>query len=77
MANVFLHCHRRLKHGKEHRYWSITEKVRVRRGQWVQRHLLYLGEINDSQKAEWTKVIAVFDVQREQTASALVPSRSL
>jgi transposase len=75
MASVFLHCHRRLKNGKEHRYWSITEKVRVRRGQWVQRHLLYLGEINDSQKAEWTKVISVFDAQKEQTAElALYPA---
>ena len=67
MASVFLQCHRRFKNGKEHCYWSITEKVRVCRGRWVQRHLLYLGEINDSQKAEWTKVIAVFDPQKEET----------
>lgn len=75
MASVFLQCHRRVKNSKEHRYWSITEKVRVRRGQWVQRHLLYLGEINDSQKAEWTKVISVFDAQKEQTTElALYPA---
>ena len=76
MANVFLHCHQRLKNGKEHRYWSITEKVRVSRGRWVQRHLLYLGEINDSQKASWTKVIQVFDTQKAQTAElALYPAQ--
>ena len=75
MANVFLHGHRRRKNGKEHCYWSITEKVRVSRGRWVQRHLLYLGEINDSQKAAWTKVIQVFDTQTEQTAElALYPA---
>lgn len=75
MANVFLHGHRRRKNGKDHCYWSITEKVRVSRGRWVQRHLLYLGEINDSQKAAWTKVIEVFDTQRDQTAElALYPA---
>jgi transposase len=75
MANVFLHGHRRRKNGKEHCYWSITEKVRVSRGRWVQRHLLYLGEINDSQKAAWTKVIQVFDTQTAQTAElALYPA---
>ena len=74
MANVFLHCHRRLKNGKEHRYWSITEKVRVSRGRWGQRHLLYLGEINHSQKASWTKVIQVFDTQKAQTAELALSS---
>jgi hypothetical protein len=29
----------------------------------VQRHVLYLGEINDSQRAAWQKSIAVFDEQ--------------
>lgn len=75
MANVFLHGHRRRKNGKDHCYWSITEKVRVSRGRWVQRHLLYLGEINDSQRAAWTKVIQVFDTQTERTAElALYPA---
>ena len=60
MAKPFLHCHHRFKNGKDHCYWSIAEKVRTHRG-WVQRHLLYLGEINDSQKAAWTKMIEVFD----------------
>jgi hypothetical protein len=70
-----IHGHRRRKNGKDHCYWSITEKVRVSRGRWVQRHLLYLGEINDSQKAAWTKVIQVFDTQTEQTAElALYPA---
>jgi transposase len=75
MANVFLHGHRRRKNGKDHCYWSITEKVRISRGRWVQRHLLYLGEINNSQKAAWTKVIQVFDTETEQTAElALYPA---
>jgi hypothetical protein len=48
---MYLKCHRRLKDGKEHRYWSIAEKRRRAGGRAVDRHVLYLGEINDSQKA--------------------------
>jgi transposase len=74
MAKPFLHCHHRFKNGKDHCYWSIAEKVRTRRG-WVQRHLLYLGEINDSQKAAWTKVTDVFDVTQQRTRElALYPA---
>ncbi len=43
-----LKCHNRIKDGKEHRYWSIVESVRCSREQVVQRHVLYLGELNDS-----------------------------
>ncbi len=75
MAKAFLHCHHRFKNGKDHCYWSITEKVKVAGGKWVQRHILYLGEINDSQQAAWTKVIDVFDRTKEQTAElALYPA---
>jgi transposase len=74
MAKPFLQCHRRFKNGKDHCYWSIAEKVRTHRG-WIQRHLLYLGEINDSQKETWTKVIKVFDTDGEQTRQlALYPT---
>ena len=74
MAKPFLHCHHRFKNGKDHCYWSIAEKVRTRQG-WVQRHLLYLGEINDSQKAAWTKVTEVFDPVGQQTRElALYPA---
>jgi len=74
MAKPFLQCHRRFKNGKDHCYWSIAEKVRTHRG-WVQRHLLYLGEINDSQKEAWTKLTEVFDTQRDLTRPlALYPS---
>jgi transposase len=74
MAKPFLQCHHRFKNGKDHCYWSIAEKVRTRRG-WVQRHLLYLGEINDSQKAAWTKVTEVFDAGRDRTQPlALYPA---
>jgi transposase len=74
MSRPYLQCHHRFKNGKDHRYWSLVEKVRTHRG-WVQRHLMYLGEINDSQKAAWTKMVEVFDTQVQQSRElALYPS---
>jgi transposase len=57
---MFLRCHTRRKNGKEHHYWSIAESKRVAGNRTVQRHVLYLGEINDSQQAAWRKTIEVF-----------------
>lgn len=57
---MYLKCHNRLKDGKEHRYWSIVESVRTRRGV-MKRQLLYLGEINDTQKAQWCSALDVLD----------------
>jgi hypothetical protein len=44
-----------------HRAWSVVENRRVHGGRVVQRQVLYLGEINDSQRAAWSKAIEVFD----------------
>lgn len=60
-GEVFLRCTRRVKDGKEHRYWSIVENRRGASQRVVQRQVLYLGEINDSQKAAWCRCIEVFD----------------
>jgi transposase len=71
---MFLRAKTRFKDGKEHRYWSIVESRRTAGGRVVQRHVLYLGEINDSQKAAWCKTIQVFDEGGEQpTQLALFP----
>ncbi len=59
--SLFLKCHERFKNGKEHRYWSLAENQRCVGGQVVQRQVLYLGEINDSQRQAWIKQIEVFD----------------
>ena len=58
---MFLRFKIRRKDGKEHRAWSVVENRRVHDGRVVQRQVLYLGEINDSQKAAWSKAIEVFD----------------
>ena len=56
---MFLRAKSRFKDGKEHRYWSIVENRRSAQGRVVQRQVLYLGEINDSQRSAWCKALEV------------------
>jgi hypothetical protein len=58
---MFLRYTKRKKDGKEHRYWSVVENRRVGGGRALQRPLLYVGEINDSQELAWRKSIAVLE----------------
>jgi Transposase DDE domain len=58
---MFLRKTPRKKDGKTHDYWSVVENTRVAGGRVVQRHVLYLGEINSSQAAVWRKAIEVLD----------------
>lgn len=71
---MFLRAKIRRKDGKEHRYWSLVENKRVSGGRVVQRHVLYLGEINSSQELAWRKSIEVLEdgADRPQTL-ALFP----
>src|SRR5256885_9846560 len=72
---MFLRFNRRFKDGKEHRYWNIVESKRCAGGKVVQRQVLYLGEINDSQHQAWCRVIDAFDEQSQQrTQLALFPA---
>ena len=58
---MFLRQMIRKKDGKEHRYFSVVENKRVAGGRVVQRHVLYLGEINATQERAWRKSIEVFE----------------
>jgi hypothetical protein len=58
---MFLRCSTRKKNGKTHRAWSIVENKRCVGNRIVQRHVLYLGEINDQQQAAWQKTIEIFE----------------
>ncbi len=58
---MFLRATTRKKDGKEHRYWSIVENKRLSGGRVLQRHVLYLGEINSCQEQAWRKSIEVFE----------------
>ena len=60
-AVMFLRCNRRKKDGKSHDYWSVVENRRCAEGRVVQRQVLYLGEINASQREAWRKTIELQD----------------
>jgi hypothetical protein len=72
---MFLRFNRRFKDGKEHRYWNIVESKRCAGGKVVQRQVLYLGEINDSQFEAWYRLIEAFDEgSRRHRQLALFPA---
>jgi len=58
---MFLRCTNRKKDGKEQWYWNVVENRRLADGRVVQRQVLYLGEINGSQREAWRKTIEVFE----------------
>ena len=64
---MYLKRNRRQKDGKEHFYWNIVESKRCAGGKIVQRQVLYLGEINDSQREAWCRVIEAFDEGRQRS----------
>jgi transposase len=73
---MFLRCQRRKKDGKVHEYWNVVENRRLADGRVAQRQVLYLGEINASQRESWRKTIEVCDEgQRRQVA--LFPAGSM
>jgi hypothetical protein len=72
---MFLKCRERRKDGKTHRTWSIVESRRYRGGKVAHRHVFYLGEINDSQRAAWERTISVIDERDgEARQMALFPA---
>ena len=71
---MFLKCRMRRKDGKIHRNWSIVESQRFAGNKVAHRHVLYLGEINDSQRLAWERTIAVIDERDGETRQiALFP----
>src|SRR6516164_4483260 len=71
---MFLRCKVRRKDGKHHRYWSVVENTRVAGGRVVQRHVLYLGEINDSQELAWRRSMEVLEAGAAAVARAAARS---
>jgi len=66
---MFLRKTERRKNGKTHLYWSVVENRRLDSGRVVQRHVLYLGEINSSQAEAWRRAIEVFDEDEGRSRS--------
>jgi transposase len=75
-AAMFLRCNRRKKDGKSHDYWSVVENRRCSDGRVVQRQVLYLGEINASQREAWRKTIELQDAGTRRQV-ALFPAGSM
>ena len=71
---MFLRSQVRKKDGKEHPYWSVVENKRLHDGRVAQRQALYLGEVNDSQRAARRKTLAAHSTGSDATAQiALFP----
>jgi len=73
---MFLRCTRRVKDGKTHEYWNLVENRRLCDGRVAQRQVLYLGEINASQREAWRKTIEVHE-QGARRQVALFPAGSM
>lgn len=71
---MFLRIKTRKKDGKVHRYWSVVENRRIGKKRVVQKQVLYLGELNDQQRAGWVKTIdAVVGRKNKLRQLALFP----
>ena len=69
---MFLRKTERRKNGKTHIYWSVVENRRLNDRHVVQRHVLYLGEINSSQAEAWRRAIEVFDEDEGRSGGGAV-----
>jgi transposase len=73
---MFLRSTTRKKDGKVHTYWSVVENRRVKGGRVVQRHVLYLGEISETQRLAWCESFeAVEGPRRTHRQSELFVAR--
>jgi len=63
---MFLRSNKRIKDGKEHVYYSVVENRRLGSGKVVQKQVLYLGEISNSQQSAWRQTLEVFDEQQHR-----------
>ena len=72
---MFLRATQRWKDGKAHRYWSIVENRRVHGRRIVQKTVLYLGEINDTQQAGWCRTIEALENNRRVQLSLFPEDR--
>jgi len=70
-VGMYLKTHHRKKNGKVNEYYSIVEKRKVPNGRYVQKTVLYLGEISDSQKKSWNKSTKVLNEQNQPVRKTL------
>ena len=70
-TGMYLKTHKRKKNGKYHEYYSIAEKRKISRGRYVEKIVLYLGEISDSQKKSWQKSIKILNEDNKPNYKSL------
>ncbi len=71
---MFLRAQVRKKEGKEHTCWSVVENKRLHDGRVAQRQVLYLGEVNDSQREAWRKTLDAHSADSDTSSQiALFP----
>lgn len=58
---MYLKCHKRLKDGKEHRYWSIVESVRRGEGTYLLRTNLTAGRPEEL----WKQYIVLTEIKQD------------
>ncbi len=58
---MYLKKHKRKKNGKVNTYYSIAEKRKVSGGRFLEKMVLYLGEISDSQQKSWQRSIEIIN----------------
>jgi transposase len=68
---MYLKTHKRKKNGKYHEYYSIAEKRKISRGRYVEKIVLYLGEISNSQKKSWQKSIKILNEDNKPSYKSL------
>ena len=68
---MYLKQHKRKKNGKSNTYYSIAEKRKVSRGRYVEKQVLYLGEISDSQKKSWERSIEIINEDNKLVRKSL------
>lgn len=68
---MFLRPKTRKRDSKVPRYWRVGQSRRAADERVVQRRVPYLGEINNGQKAAWTRAIEVFAEDGEARQAAL------
>ena len=70
-VGMYLKTHTRKKNGKVNTYYSIVEKRKVANERYVQKTVLYLGEISDSQKKSWNQSIRVLNEENKPVHKTL------
>ena len=64
---MFISATDRKKNGKTHTYHRVMEKRCIAAGRWVQRQVIYLGELTGAQEQSWRRALQVFDPIGSQT----------